>query len=84
VQVQAFYRASVLARAKTMGDAGYYFTNAYIQANDQKVQVKDWYSIATDDYTRPASRSHIADVFDEGEQYTNTVYAYVGEEGEQT
>jgi len=84
VQVQAFYRASVLARTKTMGDAGYYFTNAYIQANDQKVQVKDWYSIATDDYTRPASRSHIADVFDEGEQYTNTVYAYVGEEGELT
>ena len=81
VEVQAFYRATAMDRCKTFGDEGFYFTNAYIEANNERVQVIDWYSIAFEDYTKPNSRSHIKDEFNEGSKYTNTLYTTVGENG---
>ncbi len=79
--VQSFYRASVLDRCVTFGNAGYKFTNAYFKANDNEVLIKDWYEISTDDHTKPVSRGNIKDEFNEGEKYTNTVYTYVGDDG---
>ncbi len=81
VQVQSFYRASSLARCTTFGDAGYVFSNAYFRANDNEVLIRDWYAISFENHTKPNSRGHIKDEFNEGEKYTNTVYTYVGDDG---
>ena len=81
VDVQAFYRASVLARCVSFGDNGYRFSNAYVQANDNKVLIRDWYAISTDNHSKPTSRGNIKDEFDEGAKYTNTVYTWVGDDG---
>lgn len=81
VDVQAFYRASVLARCVTFGEGGYRFSNAYVQANDNKVLIRDWYAISTDNHSKPTSRGDIKDEFDEGAKYTNTVYTWVGDDG---
>ena len=81
VDVQAFYRASVLARCVTFGEGGYRFSNAYVEANDNKVLIKDWYAISTDNHSKPTSRSQIQDEFDEGSKYTHTLYTWVGDDG---
>ena len=81
VDVQAFYRASVLARCVSFGDNGYRFSNAYVQANDNKVLIRDWYAISTDNHSLPTSRGDIKDEFNEGAKYTNTVYTWVGDDG---
>ncbi len=81
VQVQSFYRASSLARCTTFGDAGYVFSNAYFRANDNEVLIRDWYAISFENHTKPNSRGHIKDEFNEGEKYTNAVYTYVGDDG---
>jgi protein-tyrosine phosphatase len=81
VDVQAFYRASVLARCVTYGNNGFRFSNAYVQANDNKVLIRDWYAISTDGHSKPTSRSNIKDEFDEGEKYTHTLYTWVGADG---
>lgn len=81
VQVQSFYRASSLARCTTFGDDGYVFSNAYFKANDNEVLIRDWYAISFENHTKPNSRGHIKDEFNEGEKYTNTVYTYVGDDG---
>ncbi|MCR4614270.1 MAG: tyrosine-protein phosphatase [Bacteroidaceae bacterium] len=81
VEVQAFYRASVLARCQTYGNDGYVFSNAYFKANDNQVLIKDWYAISTDNHSKPTSRGNIKDEFNEGTKYTNTVYTYVGSDG---
>ena len=81
VDVQAFYRASVLARCVTFGEGGYRFSNAYVEANDNKVLIKDWYAISTDNHSKPTSRSQIQGEFDEGSKYTHTLYTWVGDDG---
>ena len=74
VDVQSFYRPSVLAQSKTFGDNGFRFSNAYVQANDNKVLIKDWYEISTDGHSKPTSRGNIKDEFNESEKYLNSVY----------
>ena len=81
VDVQAFYRASVLARCVTYGNNGFRFSNAYVQANDNKVLIRDWYAISTDNHSKPTSRSNIQNEFDEGEKYTHTLYTWVDADG---
>ena len=81
VDVQAFYRASVLARCVSFGDKGYRFSNAYVQANDNKVLIKDWYEISTDGHSKPTSRGNIKDEFNESEKYLNSVYTWVEGDG---
>lgn len=84
VDVQAFYRASSLDRCTTFGNAGYVFSNAFFRANDNEVMIRDWYAISFENHTKPNSRSHIRDEFNDGEKYTNTVYTYVGDDGQLT
>ncbi len=81
VTVQSFYRASVLSRCVTYGDAGYTFSNAYFKANDNEVLIKDWYEISTDNHSKPTSRGQISADFNNDAKYTNTVYTYVGDDG---
>jgi protein tyrosine/serine phosphatase len=81
VSIQAFYRASAQDSCVVYGTAGYTFSNAYFMANDNEVLIKDWYSISTDNHTKPTSRSHIKDGFDDDPKYTNTVCTYVGDDG---
>ena len=80
VQVQTFYRASSLAQCVSLGNKGYVFSNAFVKANDNQIQIKDWYAIRIDDST-PNSRSAIKDEFNEGEKYTHSIYTYVEEDG---
>lgn len=81
VDVQAFYRASVLARCVTFGNQGYRFSNAYVQANGNKVLIRDWYAISTDNHSKPISRGNIQDEFNEGAKYLNSVYTWVEGDG---
>ena len=81
VDVQSFYRPSVLAQSKTFGDNGFRFSNAYVQANDNKVLIKDWYEISTDGHSKPTSRGNIKDEFNESEKYLNSVYTWVDGDG---
>lgn len=81
VDVQSFYRPSVLAQSKTYGDNGFRFSNAYVQANDNKVLIKDWYEISTDGHSKPTSRGNIKDEFNESEKYLNSVYTWVDGDG---
>lgn len=81
VDVQSFYRASVLARCVTFGDKGYRFSNAYVQANGNKTLIRDWYEISTDGHSKPTSRSNIKDEFNESEKYLNSVYTWVDVDG---
>ena len=81
VDVQAFYRASVLARCVSFGDNGYRFSNAFVQANANKVLIRDWYAISTDNHSKPTSRGDIKDEFNEGAKYLNSVYTWVEGDG---
>lgn len=81
VEVQAFYRATILDSCKIFGDEGFRYSNAFVKANNNKVLIKDWYAIATDNYTKPTSRSQIKDEFDEGDKYTHTLYTWVDDAG---
>lgn len=81
VDVQAFYRASVLARCVSFGDKGYRFSNAFVQANANKVLIRDWYAISTDNHSKPTSRGNIKDEFNEGAKYLNSVYTWVEGDG---
>ena len=81
VEVQAFYRATKLDSCKIFGDEGFRYSNAFVKANNNKVLIKDWYAIATDNYTKPTSRSQIKDEFDEGDKYTHTLYTWVDDAG---
>lgn len=81
VEVQAFYRATILDSCKIFGDEGFRYSNAFVKANNNKVLIKDWYVIATDNYTKPTSRSQIKDEFDEGDKYTHTLYTWVDDAG---
>ena len=81
VKVQAFYRASVLERCVTMGDAGFRFSNAYIAAGSNKTLIKDWYAISTDSHSKPVSRGNIKDEFNDAVKYTHTIYTYVNDDG---
>ena len=81
VDVQAFYRASVLARCVSFGDKGYRFSNAFVQANANKVLIRDWYAISTNNHSKPTSRGDIKDEFNEGAKYLNSVYTWVEGDG---
>lgn len=81
IQVQAFYRATNLNDCVSYGNNGYRFSNAYIEAGGNKVLIKDWYAISTDNHSKPTSRSHIKDEFNEGEKFTHTLYTWVGDDG---
>ena len=79
VTLQAFYRASTMERCVEYGGSGYFLSNAYLEANSNKVAIVDWYSIRTDN-SNPNSRGKFKDTFGDS-QYTNTVYTYVGSDG---
>ena len=81
VDVQAFYRAVNRSRCVTFAENGYRFSNAYVQANDNKVLIKDWYEISNSDHSKPTSRGDIKNEFNEGTKYTNTVYTWVDGNG---
>ena len=83
VQVQTFYRASSLAQCVSIGNKGYVFSNAFVKANNNQIQIKDWFAIRIDD-SSPNSRSAIKDEFNEGEKYTHSIYTYVAEDGNLT
>ena len=79
VTVQAFYRPAQMSICVDMGSKGIRQTNAYFKANDNQTLIKDWYDIRTAD-DAPNSRGNFKNEFNT-EKYTNTVYAYVGSDG---
>ena len=81
VTIQAFYRGCKVGPSMTAGNAGFTMTNATFTANSNYTPIVDWYTIRDSD-TKPDSRGDISDFTQE--KYTNTVYTYVGANGELT
>lgn len=79
VTIQAFQRESNVETSMKYGNKGITMANATFSANDNFTPIVDWYTIR-DSETKPNSRGDITD-FTQA-KYTNTVYTYVGEDGE--
>ena len=79
VTIQAFQRESDVQTSMKYGNKGITMANATFSANDNFTPIVDWYTIR-DSETKPNSRGDITD-FTQA-KYTNTVYTYVGEDGQ--
>lgn len=79
VRIKALKRAATNAVCKTIGDEGYPLSDAYLWANGQTVNIKDWYSGRGSD-TNPNTTGEFLTRLQAG-QYVSEVYTTVGSNG---
>ncbi|MCD8266201.1 MAG: DUF4859 domain-containing protein, partial [Prevotellaceae bacterium] len=98
VTLQGFLRQSTNSHCYELGDSEYDLSIAYLKANDYEINLKPWYvegsydenkeGAKADDpesYYTPNSMSEASNICDtEGNDYGNTLYTVVGEDGELT
>ena len=79
VGVRGLFRSASNAVCSTIGDLGYVNSSAYLSANGQSVQIKDWYSSRLSE-ENPNSVDQFVAIANEGGYYSE-VYTYVGDDG---
>ncbi len=79
VGIKAMFRSTSNSVCYTIGEAGYTNSSAYLEANGNTVQIKDWYSSCTSSSV-PNSTSEFTTIADDGGYYSE-VYCYVGTAG---
>ena len=79
VTVQGFERAGGWSTCNTLGAEGYEIVTAYLGANNERTQLKSWYSDKTDT-NNPNWPADVATKFSEN-KYINEVYVYVDDSG---
>ncbi len=79
VGIRAMYRSATNAACYSIGQAGYVNSSAYLSANGNLVQVKDWYSSCISD-SNPNSTGEFVEIANSGGYYSE-VYTYVGDDG---
>lgn len=79
VGIKAMFRSTSNAACLTVGKNGYVNSSAYLSANGNLVQIKDWYSSHRGD-ADPNSTGSFVEIANGGGYYSE-VYTYVGEDG---
>lgn len=79
VGIKAMFRSVNNAVCSTVGDAGFVNSSAYLSANGNLVQVKDWYSSRAS-ASNPNSTDAFVTIANNG-GYLSEVYTYVGDDG---
>ena len=79
VTVQGFHRYGGWSACNTDAANGLQLSSAYLQANNDQVRLKSWFSEKSGE-KNPNNTGEIVSAFNAG-KYVNTVYTYVGEEG---
>lgn len=79
VGIRAMFRSTNNATCYTIGQAGFDNSSAYLSANGNMVQIKDWYSSCTAN-DNPNSTDAFVTIANNGGYYSE-VYTYVGDDG---
>lgn len=79
VGIKAMFRSTNNATCSTIGEAGYVNSSAYLNANGNLVQIKDWYSSRVS-ASNPNSTDEFVAIANNG-GYLSEVYTYVGDDG---
>lgn len=79
VGIKAMLRSTNNATCYTIGQAGFVNSSAYLSANGNMVQIKDWYSSCTAN-DNPNSTDAFVTIANNGGYYSE-VYTYVGDDG---
>jgi len=80
VGIKAMFRSGNNEVCSKVGDAGFVNSSAYLSANGNLVQIKDWYSDRAS-ATNPNSTGDFVNIAKAG-GYLSEVFAYVGDDGE--
>lgn len=79
VGIRAMFRSTNNETCYTIGQAGFDNSSAYLSANGNMVQIKDWYSSCTAN-DNPNSTDAFVTIANNGGYYSE-VYTYVGDDG---
>lgn len=82
VTVNGFERKAGYALCNTLAEQGYQPVTAYIMANNEQLPLKSWYSDKTGT-NNPNGTGEAATAFN-NDKYKNTIYTYVGTDGNLT
>ena len=79
VGIKALFRSTTNATCHAIGTEGYSLSSAYLSANGNTVQIKDWYSSCKSN-SNPNSTGEFVSIANNGGYYSE-VYTYVGSDG---